>query len=48
MIASNDLLYYCCYVYRANLNFDPPVRKIRPAVQDAGQIVNSGTKQHAW
>jgi uncharacterized protein YoxC len=33
---------------RANLNFDPPVRRARPVVQDAGQISNTAARQTAW
>ncbi|KAJ1401596.1 hypothetical protein B484DRAFT_405674, partial [Ochromonadaceae sp. CCMP2298] len=32
---------------RANLNFDPPVRRARPVVQDAGQISNTAARQTA-
>ena len=34
--------------YRANLNFDPPVRKIKPVIQDAIQIQNTVARQTAW
>lgn len=34
---------------RANLNFDPPVRKIaKPTVQDAATIQNTAARQIAW
>lgn len=33
---------------RANLNFDPPVRQLRPVVQDAVQIQSTNARQHAW
>ena len=33
---------------RANLNFDPPVRQLRPVVQDAVQITTTNARQHAW
>eukprot|EP01036_Dinobryon_divergens_P031639 gene31639-41074_t len=33
---------------RANLNFDPPVRKIKPVIQDAIQIQNTAARQTAW
>jgi hypothetical protein len=33
---------------RANLNFDPPVRRVRPVVQDAVTIQNTNARQNAW
>eukprot|EP01038_Epipyxis_sp_PR26KG_P008264 gene8264-11184_t len=33
---------------RANLNFDPPVRRMKPLIQDAVQIQNTTMRQTAW
>jgi hypothetical protein len=44
-------MYVCmneCVWFRANLNFDPPVRKIKPVIQDAIQIQNTAARQTAW
>jgi hypothetical protein len=30
------------------LNFEPPVRKMKPVVQDAVQITNTAARQNAW
>lgn len=33
---------------RANLNFEPPVRRATPVVQDAAVIQNTTNRHHAW
>eukprot|EP01032_Pedospumella_encystans_P009839 gene9839-11552_t len=33
---------------RANLNFEPPVRRLRPVVQDGVQITVTNARQNAW
>lgn len=39
------------FICRANLNHDPPVRRMKPVIQDAVQIRNTVARQnqmHAW
>jgi hypothetical protein len=33
---------------RANVNCDPPVRKMKPVVQDTMKITNTAASQNAW
>ena len=48
LICINNIRNEYAYIHRANLNFDPPVRKIKPVIQDAIQIQNTAARQTAW